>query len=94
MPSKTMKPRGTGRLALRHEGNLWVAYFALPGTMEGAIFLGSIQIRFVETKKRKDAFMGLMMEAVSDILEEITGERPTWPDGPKPAPAHERSGNA
>jgi hypothetical protein len=84
----------TGRLALRHEGNLWVAYYALPGTMEGAIFLGSIQIRFVRDDVRKLIFMGLMKDAVADILEEITGARPTWPDGEQPAPEHERGGRA
>jgi hypothetical protein len=84
----------TGRLALRSEGDLWVAYYALPKTMEGAIFLGSIQLRFVQDPVRKSTFMDLMQEAVSDIIEEITGERPTWPDGPMPAPEHERGGNA
>ena len=71
-----------------------MAYYALPHTMDGAIFLGSIQLRF-ETKKRKDAFMNLMREAVGDILKEVTGARPTWPNPEgQPAPEHERGGNA
>jgi hypothetical protein len=65
-----------GRLALRTEGNFWVAYYALPDTMEGALFLGSIRLQFVEDAERKLVFMALMKEAVSDILEENTGERP------------------
>jgi hypothetical protein len=81
-----------GRLALRVEGNFWNAYYAMPGTMKDAIFLGSIQLRFVENKKRKDVFMVLMREAVADIIEEITGTRPTWPNPPQPAPESERSG--
>lgn len=83
-----------GRLALRHEGNFWNAYYAMPDTMKGAIFIGSIAIRFVgDNKKRKRAFMLLMQEAVSDIIEEATGARPEWPHGPQSAPESERSGH-
>jgi hypothetical protein len=88
-----MPDKKIGRLALRHEGDFWNAYYAMPDTMEGAILLGSIRIRFVETQERKDAFLALMREAVSDILEEATGARPTWPEGPQPAPERERSGH-
>jgi hypothetical protein len=80
-----------GRLALRVEGAFWNAYYAMPDTMKDAIFLGSIRIRFVEDPMRKNVFMALMQEAVSDIIEETTGERPDWPDGPQPAPEQERS---
>jgi hypothetical protein len=82
-----------GRLAMRVEGNLWCAYYALPDTMDGALFLGSIRTVFVEDAERKLVFMELMKEAVGDILEEM-GERPEWPDGAQPAPEHERGGNA
>lgn len=81
-----------GRLALRREGKVWVAYYAMPDTMEDAIPLGSIQMHFVLANvERKDAFVALMMDCVADIIEEMTGNRPTWPDGPHPAPEHERS---
>jgi hypothetical protein len=83
-----------GRLAMREEGDNWVAYYAMPDTMEGAIFLGSISMVFVQNKDRKRAFMSFMRECVSDIMEEIFGVRPTWPDGEQPAPEHERSRNA
>jgi hypothetical protein len=82
-----------GRLALRVEGNLWVAYYALTDTMQDALFLGSINMRFVQQVERKQAFMDLMQEAVADIIEEKTGERPTW-TMPRSAPEHERSGRA
>jgi hypothetical protein len=83
-----------GRLAMRVEGDLWSAYYAMVGTMDGAIFLGSVRMRFVQDKERKAAFMEMMQEAVSDIIEEMTGTRPDWPDGPQPAPQSERSGSA
>ena len=83
-----------GRLAMREEGSNWNAYYAMPDTMQDAIFLGSIAMRFVLDKKRKNIFMDLMRDAVSDIIEEITGERPSWPDGPQLAPEHERTKKA
>ncbi|MCB1394303.1 hypothetical protein [Nitrobacter sp.] len=89
-----MTRRKTGRLAMRHEGNFWNAYYALPDTMDGAILLGSIQMRFVADETRKSLFMALMQEAVSEMLTDIIGERPTWPDGPTVAPPHERAGHS
>jgi hypothetical protein len=83
-----------GRLAMREEGSLWVAYYAPPDNMTDAIFLGSIRLAFVQQKDRKDLFMALMKEAVSDIMEEALGHRPTWPSPPQPAPEHERGGKA
>lgn len=87
-----------GRLAMRREGAWWVAYYAMPDTMDGAILLGQIAMRFVEggdlQQRRKDAFMQLMRDSVADLFEERFGVRPTWPKGPQAAPEHERSGNA
>jgi hypothetical protein len=82
-----------GRLALRVEGDLWVAYYALPDTMRDAIFLGSIQLRFVQDQARKQIFMDLMREAVADLIEANIGERPSWQQ-PHVAPEHERGGKA
>lgn len=92
MKSKAQK---VGRLAMRHEGENWNAYFALAETMEGAILIGSIAMRFVVGKpERQQAFVGLMREAVSDLFEELIGQRPTWPEGVQPAPEHERATRA
>lgn len=83
-----------GRLAMRHEGNNWNAYYALPGTMDGAIFLGSIGMRFIANNPdRKAAFMDFMRDAVGDLIEELTGQRPVWPEGAHSAPESERSGH-
>lgn len=83
-----------GRLAMRQEGDNWCAYYAMPATMEGALFLGSVRMAFVQRDAaRKDAFMAMMREALGDILEDKTGTRPVW-GGPRAAPAHERSRRA
>lgn len=83
-----------GRLAFRIEGQMWNAYWALPDTMKGAIFLGSIRMTFVENRKRKDAFFNLMKACFADTCEEIFGVRPIFPEEPVPAPEHEKGGNA
>lgn len=89
-----MKTVQIGRLAMRHEGTFWNAYYAMPDNMDDAILLGSIAMRFVvDRQDRKDEFIGMMREAVSDLIEESTGARPEWPDGPQPAPERERSGH-
>lgn len=82
-----------GRLAMRHEGDYWRAYYALTDTMDGALLLGSIRMTLVADPKRKNAFMDLMRDAVGDMLKQATGEEPSW-NGAQPAPEHERSGNA
>lgn len=88
-----------GRLALRREGKWWVAYYAMPNTMNGALSLGRIRMTMVEGplprhSRNKAGFMDLMREAVSDIIEDSIGVRPEWPTGPQPAPENERAGEA
>lgn len=82
-----------GRLALRHEGENWNAYYALPGSMKEPVFLGSIRFMAIANNpERKQSFMQMMREIVSDIIESKTGVRPTW-GGPVSAPEHEKSGS-
>lgn len=84
-----------GRLAMRVEGDLWVAYYAMPKTMKGSVFLGSIQMAIVQDESAKQIFMALMRDAVSAIIKDATGLTPQWPEpGGTPAPAHERAGRA
>ena len=75
---------------MRVEGNYWNAYYALPGTLEGAQLLGSIAMRFVMSQTRKVIFMELMQDSVSALLEEIIGQKPEWRDA-QLAPEHERT---
>ena len=83
-----------GRLAMRHEGDNWNAYYALPNTMEDPIFLGSIRMAAITSNlERKTAFMYMMRDIISDIVEDQTGIRPTW-GGPESAPEHERAGHS
>lgn len=83
-----------GRLALRVEGDVWRAYYAMPGTMDGALHLGSVSIGLVQDPKRRDQFVAFMRDVVADLIERATGTRPVWPHGPEPAPEHERAGSA
>ncbi len=80
-----------GRVAFRVEGENWNAYYALPGTMEGAVYLASIKLTLVETSARKSAFMALMRDVVGDMIEQTLGTRPIWPTPPQPAPESERT---
>ena len=79
-----------GRLAFRHEGNLWCAYYAMPDTMQDAILLGALHMRWASQPAPKLAFMHLMRGVVGDLIEEQTGVRPSWNE-PVAAPEHERS---
>ena len=84
-----------GRLAFRTKGTLWVAYYALPGTMKGALFLGSIVMAgVVDHPARKQLFMGLLaQDIVADILREQTGGDVHWLAAQR-APETERGGRA
>ena len=84
-----------GRLAMRVEGDWWVAYYALPDTMDDALELGRIRVAFVADFSAKQIFMALMRDAVSAIIKDRAGVDPEWPEpGGTRAPEHERSGSA
>jgi hypothetical protein len=95
-PSSQLKPAAApvdltavGRLALRQVGDQWVAFYAVPESMEGALELGRIQLVLVEREERRRAFMNLMSDVVADLIEERVGVRPFMP-GPQPAPPPNR----
>lgn len=85
-------PRKIGRLAFRHEGDHWRAYYAEQGTMDEAVFLGSIPMVAAEKPERKEAFITLMREIVGDLIEAEMGREVSWGD-PYVAPEHERAGH-
>jgi len=65
------------RLALRVEGDKWNAYVAKRDTMDGAVWIGSIQMRFVnDCERRKQMFIDLMTDSLSEVLRKMYGEKP------------------
>lgn len=88
-----------GRLAFRHEGEDWIAYYA-PEThsMVGAIELARVRMGLVanlgRALDRQAQFIQFARDLFGDICEKRLGIRPQFPDPPQPAPEHERSGNA
>jgi hypothetical protein len=82
-----------GRIALRVEGEMWVAYFAQSETMADAIALGSIRLHVArENEEHRRAFIDLMSAIVGDKIEEAFGMRPIW-GAPNTGPEHERAGS-
>jgi hypothetical protein len=89
----TKTPDKVGRIALRVEGGMWNAYYAMPDTMEGAILIGSIKMGAVtHNPGRKQAFMEMMTDTVQELFEAEIGKRAEFTVGP--APESERSGSA
>lgn len=82
------------RLAFRTEGKLWVVYMARPGTMKGALPLGSILMSLVaENPERRREVIELFKAAMSDALGAVVGEEPTsWTE--EVAAESERTDNA
>lgn len=73
---------------------MWNAYWADVETMDGALLLGSIHMQAVENDVgRRQAFMDMMKDIVSGIIENEFEISPEW-GGAGPAPAHEKSGHS
>lgn len=81
-----------GRLALRVEGEWWVAYLARMGTMDGAIELGRIRVTVAHIASIKEHFQSLMTVAFKTMLE-MQGHKIERVDT-RSAPEHERAGRS
>lgn len=81
-----------GRIAMRQEGDWWVAYWAGLGSMKDAVELARVGMGYVQEPKRRDQFIQFARDIFADAVEEKTGMRPQFPDKPQPAPEHERAG--
>lgn len=89
-----MSKTQVGRLALRREGRQWVAYWAEPDTMKGAVWLGAVPIAVAERHPQlRERWMQLMRDLVSALLRE-QGVPPVGWGGEEAAPQHERSGHS
>jgi hypothetical protein len=82
---RSLDQTAVGRLALRQVGDHWVAFYAVPDSMEDALELARIRMVLVEREDRRHEFMRVMAEVVADLIEEQVGVRPFMP-GPQPAP--------
>jgi hypothetical protein len=80
------------RLAMRQEGQWWVAYLAYQGTMADSKELGRILLNIARDPQHKQAFLDLMCAVMADRIEDVLGVRPDMEI--KDAPEHEISGNA
>lgn len=81
-----------GRMALRVEGEWWVAYLARMGTMEGAIELGRIRLTVAQLAVVKEQFQSLMTVAFRTMLE-MQGHKVERFDVAR-APEHEKAGKS
>lgn len=83
-----------GRLAFREEKGRWNCYYAMPTSMAGALFLGSVTMAAVTSgryaQERRAAFQTLMRSLIGDVLEHKFGTRPSWGDE-QVAPERERA---
>ncbi len=80
------------RLAIRSEGKFVNAYLAESTTMDNARLIGSVT-RAIE--RHPDIFAqwkSVMTEILARAVQDIYGKRPEMPE--RPAPEHEKSGNA
>ncbi len=77
-----------GRIAFRVEGAWWVAYYALPDSMENALELARIRMAIIrDHPQRRDSFMKLIQSFVKEIVPAFETA------AQQPAPEHERSGH-
>jgi hypothetical protein len=90
MPRTTQLPI---RLALRRENHMWCAYLKSVGDDRQPLLLGSIRIVAIENNEtRKQQFMQLMTEFMSEMIETVTGKAPDRFEVQE-APESERGGN-
>jgi hypothetical protein len=81
-----------GRLAFRHEGEWWNAYWSPDQhSMDKAVQLGSIRMAVVRGSLREE-FIKLMRLAFEEASKDALGATPEW-GGLHRAPESERSGH-
>jgi hypothetical protein len=66
-----------GTLSLRPEGEDWNAYYVFADSEVTPLRLASIKLVLVDSEYLKEQFKTLMINAVTYMLEESCGYRPT-----------------
>jgi hypothetical protein len=79
----------SGRLAFRVEGTMWNCYYALPDTMQDAIYLGSLHMTIARNLKHKKAFMNIMRNSLNEFFKDQNLIVDHWKT--ETAPEHERT---
>lgn len=83
-----------GRLAMRAEGDWWIAYYAKMGTMDGALELGRVRMTIAQVPEYKAVTLECYKAIVGGMIANIVGADVAWPLPPQDAPEHEKSGRA
>lgn len=81
------------RVALRQEGENWVAYLAANETMDSALVLGSMPMALAHDMEIKKAFMEFGRICAARLFQNGGFDDAQFTKA-IPAPEHERSGNA
>ena len=73
--------RRIGRLAFRHEDKWYNCYYALPNSMEKALFIGCIPFTAVKDNRLlQEQFMALMRDTLNAIMTKQLGKPVIWKD--------------
>jgi hypothetical protein len=76
--------QNAGRIALRVEGDFYNAYYALPDSMKGAIFIGCIRVALIKNDEvRRMQFLDFVRAAIEELLKD-RGHNIVW-GGEQPA---------
>ncbi len=86
-----MPMKDLGRLAMRVEGDWWVAYWAAPNSMKRSTEIARLRMSLAADPVLKEAFLGFCQSAMSVTIKAATGKTPGWND-PVGAPEQEKSG--
>lgn len=83
-----------GKIAMRQEGQWWVAYLDLQHENRPKVELARIHMDAMRINPdRREQFLTLARDLVADLIERATGIRPIF-GAPTPGPEAERAGRA
>lgn len=89
-----MMDKSRFRIAMRVEGDWWVAYFAEPGSMDGAIEVARFPMRVAGHLAVRDAILVLVQDLMKSLLSGVLGLGGVEDFEISSAPEHERAGRS